>query len=160
MNKITSARIIVSDIKAKFLGGAKIPHSCSFPVIRKEDGEYKLAFFVQLHNKEQLMNNVVQRPSFWGCCDLKTGEGFRQYNCRERDFCSAPFDKLYKKGNPERMAQQKDVDDLYKMLDEIRMHYYKDGIFDEFAYRNYLNELFKVLPSGQINFYKELSKLI
>lgn len=160
MEKIISARIIASNMKAKVLGGAKIPHSCSFPVIRKVDGEYKLTFFIQLNNKEQLKNNVIQRPSFWCCCDLKTGEGFKEYNCRESDFCSAPFDKLYKKGEPERIAQQKDVDDLYEMLDEIRMRYYKDDIFDAFAYRNYLTELFKVLPSGQINFYKELSKLI
>ncbi|MBR5564683.1 MAG: hypothetical protein IKW08_00820 [Roseburia sp.] len=160
MGELISSQKIIENMKGKVLGGAKVPHSCSFPVIRKVNEEFKLAFFVQLVNKEQVKNNLIQRPVYWCYVDLETGENFVQNNCKELEFCSAPYDRLYKKGISEQIAQKEDVASLYLQLDKIREHYVNDGIFDAFAYKNYLTDLFKLLPSGQINFYKELSKLV
>lgn len=159
MDEYVSSQEIIKNMKSKVLGGAKVPHNCSFPVIRKVDGEYKLAFFVQFFNREQLRNNVVQRPAYWCYADFKTGEGFVQNNCKEEDFCSAPYDRLYKKGSAGQAAEKKDIDALYIQLDEIRKHYLEEGILDAFAYKRYLTDLFKLLPPGQVNFYKELSKI-
>ncbi len=160
MDEYMGSQEIMKNIKGKALGGAKIPHNCSFPVLRKVDGEYKIAFFVQLFNREQLNRDLMQRPSYWCYADIADGANFVQKNCKTEDFCSAPFDRLYKRGESEQTAVKQDVDDLYVRLDKIRTCYLNKGILDAFAYKRYLMDLFKFIPSGQINFYKELSRLV
>lgn len=160
MEKYVSTQDIVKKMIGKVLGGAKTPHTCSFPVLRKIDGKFVIALFTQLYTREQISRKVVQRPSYWCCADIQDGSNFKEYNCKETDFCTAPYDRLYSKGVTERVGTRADVDSLYNQMDDIRKHYIATGVIDAFSYKEYLTELFKIVPSGQINFYKELSKMV
>lgn len=146
-------------LKGQVLGGAKTPHDCSFPVLRVEDGKLQLACYVQFYRREQLQKKVIQRPSYWYLADLTDGVMCSEIDCRSKDFCTAPFDRVYKKGEPKRQGTKEDVSELYSILDTVRLRYLKDGVIDGFAYRDYLNLLYEIVPSGQINFYRELTKL-
>lgn len=159
MDLIVSTREIVKNVRGQVLGGAKVPHQCSMPVLRVMDGKLYLAFFVQFFNREQAQKQLLQRPAYWYIADIEKGTLERSINCSEEDFCTAPKDRLYLRGSAQREGTQEDVARLYELLDAIRLHYLRDGIIDAFAYRDYLKLLFEILPKGQINFYKELSKL-
>ena len=160
MNNFIKTQDIVRKLNSKALGGAKTPHSCSLPVLRKVDGKYKISIFTQLINKEQMSQGMMQRPAYWCIANIWDGEDFTEFNCKEAEFCSAPYDRLYSKGKSEQQAGQQDIANLYLQLDEIRKNYIETGILDAFSYKKYLSAVYKIIPSGQINFYKELSKLI
>ena len=158
MNEFVNSQQMMKELKGRVLGGAKIPHSCSFPVLRKEDGKMTIAFFLQFQKKEYFEKGIMERPAYWYVTDLETGKMIEEMNCREKDFCTAPFDRMYKKGEPEIRGTKAEAERLYQMLDEIRICYIKTNMVHAFLYKEYLNLLFKVMPKGQINFYKELSK--
>lgn len=160
MNEFVSTQNIVKEMNRQILGGAKTPHSCSFPVLRKNGDKYVIAIFTQFVTKEQVSKQVMQRPAYWCCADICDGSDFVEYNCKEKDFCMAPYDRLYKKGVAAKVGSVDDVSGLYAQMDSIRKKYIESEILDAFSYNQYLEELFKVIPNGQINFYKELSKMI
>lgn len=159
MGEYVRSSEILKTLKGQVLGGAKTPHSTSFPVLRMVNGSLCLAFYLQFNNREQMEKKLLQRPSYWYLADLKDGRLLREIDCHKEDFCSAPFDRLYRKGEAVRKGTREDVAALYEMLDEIRLHYLRDGVIDAFVYGDYLKLLFEILPAGQINFYKELTKL-
>lgn len=160
MDNFMNTQQIVRSMNQKILGGAKIPHTSSFPVLRKKDGKYVIALFTLLQTREQREQNKMQRPSYWCVADVQDGDNFVEYNCKENEFCTAPYDRLYNRGIPARAGNEQDIKSLYAQLDEIRMNYVKSGVIDAFSYKRYLDELFKLIPSGQINFYRELSKMV
>lgn len=160
MDNFIKTQDIVKEMNRKALGGAKIPHSCSFPVLRKVDGKFVICMFTQLYTKEQMSSGMMQRPSLWCLTDIQDGENFREYNCKETEFCSAPYNMLYSRGTSEKIGNKQDIINLYSQFDDIRKHYIETGILDAFSYKKYLEDLFRIIPSGQINFYKELSKMV
>lgn len=160
MNTFISTKDIVKKMNRRILGGTKTPHSNSFPVLRKEEGEIVIAIFTQMHTKEQLQMKVMQRPIYWCYADIGDGENFKGHYCKEVDFCSASFDRLYPKKEPKTVGTKEDVEDLYKRLDVIRKRYIDTKILDALSYQDFLAKLFAIIPSGQLNFYKELSKMI
>lgn len=160
MNNFIKTQDIVKEMNRKALGGAKTPHSCSLPVLRKVDGKFVICMFTQLFNKEQIRQGMMQRPAYWCLTNIQDGGDFIEFNCKDSEFCSAPYNRLYSKGKSEQQGSQQDVINLYLQLDEIRKNYIETGILDVFSYKKYLADVFKIIPSGQINFYKELSKMI
>ena len=159
MNEFVKSQEIMRNLSSQVLGGAKIPHSCSFPVLRMEDGKLMLALFVQLQKREYVAKGLMERPAYWYLADLQTGALIDERKCREKDFCTAPFDKLYLKGQPEKPGTRADAEKLYQLLDELRVCYIETNAVNAFIYKEYLNLLYKVTAKNQINFYKELSKL-
>lgn len=159
MSMYKTSQEIMKSLKSKVLGGSKIPHSTSFPVLRRMGNEYRIVFFLQLTDREQLKKGLIQRPTYWYSANIEDGSDFHEYESKKEEFSKAPYDRVYERGTPASIASKTDVEDLYTQLDLIRKHYINDGILDAFAYKNYLNDLFKYIPNGQIAFYKELSKL-
>lgn len=159
MGEFVKSQDIMRKLKSQVLGGAKTPHECSFPVLRMEDGRLRLACYVQFLRREQLQKKMIQRPSYWYLADLTDGELCSELDCHSRDFCTAPFDRVYQRGEAKRQGTKADVLELYNILDTVRLRYLRDGVIDGFAYRDYLKLLYEVVPSGQINFYRELTKL-
>ena len=160
MNNFIKTQDIVKKMNSRTWGGTKTPHSCSLPVFRKVDGKFVVCMFIQLSNKEQMRQGMMQRPAYWCSADIRDGEDFVEFNCKDSDFCSAPYNRLYSKEKSERQGSQQDVINLYLQLDKIRKNYIETGILDVLSYKKYMADVFKIIPSGQINFYKELSKLI
>ena len=108
MGTFISTQEIVREMNGKVLGGAKIPHSCSFPVLRKVDGSYVIALFTQLFTREQMSRQMMQRPAYWCCAGLEDGGDFKEYNCKENDFCTAPYGRLYRRGTPARTGTRQE----------------------------------------------------
>lgn len=150
---------VMASLQGKVLGGAKIPHTVSYPVLRRDGDRYVIAVFVQIHSRELLQKKAMRRPSHWYTANLKTGELLSGRDCRKEDFCTAPFDRLYRKGDPERTAVAADVLQAYACLDVVRQRLIQDDILDYLLYRDYLRQIFLIIPSGQVPFYRELGKL-
>lgn len=147
-------------LQGAVLGGAKVPHHVSYPVIRRVEQTDYLAVFVQTYDRALLQKQALRRPSYWYLADLTTGSIVRAMDCKQEDFCSAPFDRLYRRGEPgKEQWTRADVAQLYAQLDEIRKHLIADGVLDGFAYQAYLKQVLDAEPSGQRNFYRELSSL-
>lgn len=159
MSEFTAIRSIKADINKKVLNGAKTPHTTSFPVLRMENGILYLAFFVRLDSWENAKKKVINRPAYWYLADLRDGHIIESFDCREEDFCTAPWGRTYPAGVPAKQGTAEDILALYEQLDLIRKHYLEDGILDAFAYRDYREQLLALLRAGESNFYKELSKL-
>lgn len=58
---------IVSTLNGKALGGAKIPHSVSNPVLRVVDDVPYIAAFVYIYNRENIQQNKSHVQSL-DCC--------------------------------------------------------------------------------------------
>lgn len=156
---VTTQRLM-ADLQRSVLGGAKIPHSVSYPVLRKEGEDWRLAVYVLTYDRELLRKQALRRPSCWYLADLLTGEVLREVDCREEDFCTAPFDRLLKRGEPKNPdLSRADVENMYALLDQIRTRILESGVPDALAYREYLDQVLHAVPAGEVNFYRELSSL-
>lgn len=85
--------LINMKIRRNILGGAKIPHSTSQPVIFCENNKYYLAVFVFFYTREDIQSGMIGRPAVWAIADMETGEIINEYRCREKDFSDADFEK-------------------------------------------------------------------
>lgn len=160
MGAFVTTSEIMEALQSTVLGGAKVPHHVSYPVIRRMGQTGYLAVFVQTYDRELLAKQALRRPSYWYLADLTTGSIVRAMDCKKEDFCSAPFDRLYRRGELGKENWTKaDVTRMYAQLDEIRKHVIEDGVLDGFAYQAYLKQVLDAEPSGQRNFYRELSSL-
>ena len=100
---------IVSTLNGKALGGAKIPHSVSNPVLRVVDDVPYIAAFVYIYNRENIQQNKMPRPVHWIVADLASGdvvneflnngrcdtETYRRYLDRILEITPASYQKFY-----------------------------------------------------------------
>lgn len=132
----------------------------SAPVLRVEDGELYLAFFVYFCSDPQLEASMEKRPSVWMLADLSTGEIVARYDCRKRDFSTAGHDKLYYVSYSEREELSYDyTKSVCAILDEVRREYLKTKKLNKRLYEKYLGEIIEGSPSGFARFYEDLSNV-
>lgn len=67
-------RTIIRELGRVILDGAKVPHTLSNPVMRKENGKWYIAFFVTFYNKWNWDKLKMPRPAYWALVDVETGE--------------------------------------------------------------------------------------
>lgn len=139
--------------------GKIIPHSCSYPVIRKENDGFVIAAFVQLKNHDETVKKLCRRPEFWITLDIGSGELLNRFACKDKEFSKAPYGRLYDIGKPEKEMEEDDYQKLMSKLDLVRSHYVEHQILDGAAYLDYFHTLLNYVPSGLCNFYKELGRL-
>lgn len=140
------------------LGGAKTPHSVSWPVLRKKGSRLVIAYYTTAYNKEKLDSGLMPRPMEWMELDIRDGNLIGRYDCRAEDFSKQPFDKMYdisKKSGVRIDAAA--VESLYKMFDSVRKAYIENKMLDLLMYRKYLNTVCAVIPESYRGFLKELS---
>ncbi|MCR4791787.1 MAG: hypothetical protein K5871_03490 [Lachnospiraceae bacterium] len=149
---------INENIQGQVLGGAKIPHGVSNPVIHKEDDKYYIAYFVYTFEKKNLDTGDFQRPLYWVIADVKTGDLVAEYNCREKDFSEQGFDKLYSMNDP---SVRRPDDKYYKVMDSlfdtVRASIAFGSSMDSASYKAYFSNLLAITPSEYKVFYRELS---
>ena len=140
------------------LGGAKTPHSVSWPVLRKKGSRLVFAYYTTVYNREMLETNLLPRPTEWMELDIQDGKLIGRYDCRAQDFSKQPFDKMYdisqKSGAGMGAAA---LESSYRMFDSVRKAYIEQKMLDLLMYRKYLDTVCAVIPESYRGFLKELS---
>ena len=94
-DRFIKSRLCNEKILQGILGGRKIAHGTSQPVIYRESDQYYLAVFVFFYTQEDIEAGTVSRPAMWAIADIETGEIIREYKTKEKDFSDAPYDVKY-----------------------------------------------------------------
>ena len=141
------------------LDGKKLPHGISNPVLRREDGILRLAFFVHVFSRKDMESGRLPRPSRWILADLETGAPVAKRNCAETDFCSGPIPGSLSVGGLEpRSSAQETLQRLYGQLDGIRKDYLATEVLDEAAYADYFEKMLLLVPPDWRQCYRQLSR--
>lgn len=149
---------IMRAVDESFFAGAKVAHGLSHPVLRRQNGEYKLAVFAYYVTHDNVKNSTLSRPSKWAVIDLKTDEIVEVNSCKEKDFTVADWDSsynmtVYSKGKP----TKEQVKNAYALLDEFRAEYSNSSAKADCLADAYLKELFELVPDEYVMFYKDIS---
>lgn len=148
---------IVRNIRGKVLGGAKVPHGISNPVLRNVNGTIYISFFVYLYSKENLLQNKYGRPSSWVIADIESGEIIKEFDCRNNDFSSEAFGTLYDFNDSEHIIPTKEtIIENYELFDTIRRDI-KDNNDYISSYKKYFDSIISMTPVEYRCFYKELN---
>lgn len=149
---------VFNHIQKKALGGAKVPHRVSQPVIRRVDGQYVLAAFVFLFSKANIQEGRLPRPQYWITADMETGGIIKEYNCKDADFSGQPFDRLYSvKADRQYNLTPEFYQELFASLDDIRKEYLGTKSVNKAKYGLYLDRILETIPDEYKVFYTELS---
>ena len=145
-------------IQRGVLGGVKVPHSTSQPVIYKEDGKYYLAAFTFLFSKEDIEAGMVARPTVWTIADIITGEIIKEYETKEKDFSDAPYDVKYNvRADGQYDTSKAYYDKTFAILDSVRDKLIKTGKLYMLEYQAYLDRIIANIPREYQRFYRDLS---
>jgi len=149
----------ISELLSKdVLGGIKVPHSVSQPLIYSENGYYFLAVFAFFFNNEDIKSGLVERPSLWVIANVETGDIVKRYETKEVDFSDAPYDIKYNiRSDGQYDTSQGYYDRAFGILDEVREGIIKQGVFHEDRYMEYLNMIVANIPREYQRFYYDLS---
>ena len=155
---MTDSRAIVSKLNAKALGGAKIPHGISNPVLRMTADSLYIAVFVYTYKRENLQQNKMPRPIHWMIADIITGDPVNEFDCRQNDFSNAEFGELYDLNDLSvKKPSREDIAEIYSLLDSVRTEFINTGKLNAENYRRYLDRILEITPTAYRKFYQELS---
>lgn len=152
-----TAEQIYKNIYPLALGGRKVPHGVSNPVLRIRNGQLCMAFFVYTYTREHLKQGMVRRPCDWMVADLVNGRLLEEISCSKEDFSDASKETWYSTDNPGGAKSGEFFGEAYAILDAVRQEYSKTGKLDESAYRRYLDKILQAVPPAYHRFYRELS---
>ena len=154
-----SAMNIYQALNPLALGGRKVPHGLSNPVLRSRDGKLYLAFFVYTYSRQDIQNKAIPRPVSWMLADLETGKLVEEIPCSREDFSQAPAEGRYSTENPNGRMPGDFYQKVFGMLDQLRQGYLQSGNLDTAGYQAYLNQMLRAVPPAYHRFYQELSKI-
>lgn len=159
VKRMTPAMEVYQRLRPLALGGRKIPHGVSNPVLRVRNGKLCLAFFVYTYNRADLQKGEISRPVSWMTADLTDGRLLEEIPCGEEDFSSAPPQERFSTENPSGMPPADFFPRVYALLDAVRQTYLDTGALPQADYGQYLSEILQAVPPAYHRFYRELSKL-
>ncbi len=146
--------------RSEALGGAKVPHGISNPVLRSVDGIIRVCYFVYLFDKKALDTGLYRRPVEWLALDMESGRLVGRYSCAKNDFSQESADKTYSLKDD---SIAKPDDAFYAVLNRLFETCCASVLFanalDETTYAGYMNSVLSITPQDYRVFYKELSRL-
>ena len=155
-----NAKNAVMKLNAKALGGAKIPHAVSNPVLHRSDDTLYIAAFIYVYKREHLQTNKMPRPIHWILADIETGDVVRELDSRTEDFSEAGFEDLYDLNDPHvKRPGREDFSEIYSLFDAVREEYLRQGVLDTEKYARYLERILEITPASYQRFYQELSNI-
>ncbi len=154
-------RSVIKTFQLNALGGRKIPHGVSNPVFRyDENRNLIISAFVYTYSAEELRSRSVKRPSKWMAINVQTGEFIAEYDCGEKDFCTASMEAMCDlnaendtKYSPEYTNQTLAIFDL------ILRKYLKTGKFDKELNDAYMYMMLNMVSKGFKEFYRQLNNV-
>lgn len=146
-----------SQIRSQAFFGRKVPHGTSNPVLRLQDGNLFLAYFVYTFTRAELQAGVLSRPVTWILAKPDTGELVQELVCREKDFSTAQSDCRCSTENPNGIPGRAFFEECYRMLDDVRGQWLRTGVFPWESYEAYLSRMLTAVPESYHRFYRELS---
>lgn len=150
--------IINKQIQNNILGGAKTPHSTSYPVIHREKGEFYLAVFTFFYSREDIEAGMVERPTMWAIADIETGEIIEERLTKDKDFSDASYDIKYSvRADAQYDTSKKYYDEAFAILDSCRSKIINTGKFYPGEYKFYLDRIIANIPKEYQRFYQDLS---
>ncbi|MBQ9167943.1 MAG: hypothetical protein IJX67_06000 [Oscillospiraceae bacterium] len=149
---------IYQALKPQALGGRKVPHGLSNPVLRSRDGKLYLAFFVYTYTRQELQSGAISRPVSWMLADLESGKLVEEIPCSREDFSRASRDGKYSTQNPNGKMPADFHQKTFGILDQLRQNYLQSGTLDQSAYETYMAQMLRAVPPAYHRFYQELSK--
>lgn len=153
-----SAKQVNNTIQMSILGGKKIPHSTSYPVLYKENEKYYLAVFVFFYSREDIEAGAVERPTMWAIADIETGEIIEERQTKDKDFSNAPYDVKYNiRSDAQYDTSKKYYDEAFAILDSSRSKLIETGKFYPGEYKYYLDKIVANIPEEYKRFYYDLS---
>lgn len=156
-NQIVPAERIYQMIYPLALGGRKIPHGVSNPVLYYTEKQLFLAFFVYTYSRAQLQQGVIGRPSSWILADVRTGQLIKEISCNQKDFSPAGRNELFSVKNPNAPTDKDFFCNTYALLDKVREEYLTTNTLNMALYEQYLDQVFLAVPPSYHRFYRELS---
>lgn len=158
--ELIPAMDVYQKIRPLALGGVKIPHGISNPVLRKRDSRICIAFFVYTYTRGDLQNGAIRRPTSWITTDLVTGEILDRIQCADEDFSDASFTEYFSTNNPNAGKSTKEYyQSVYALLDSIRKTILENDSFPKDAYAEYMRSILEIVPPAYHRFYWELSNV-
>jgi hypothetical protein len=158
MSEYLNSQNVYEKLQRNALGGAKIPHRVSLPVLHKINEDYVIASFIFTFTREHIQKGLLPRPAYWITADMATGDTIKEYDCREYDFSGEPFDKLYNiRSNQDYNLTNEYYDTLYKTFDEVRREFIGTKRINREKYAVYLKMVTATIPPEYQIFFKELS---
>lgn len=153
-----NSAIINKKIQNDILGGAKIPHSTSYPVLFEEEGKYYLAVFVFFFSREDIEAGAVDRPTLWAIADIETGEIIEERDSKKIDFSDASYDVKYNvRADGQYDTSKKYYDEAFAILDSVRSKLISTGKLYRAEYQYYLDKIIANIPKEYQRFYRDLS---
>lgn len=145
-------------IQKSILGGAKTPHSTSYPVLYYENEKYYLAVFTFFYSREDIEVGTVDRPTFWAIADIETGEIIEERDSKKIDFSDASYDVKYNvRADGQYDTSKKYYDEAFTILDSVRSKLISTGKLYRAEYQYYLDKIIANIPKEYQRFYRDLS---
>jgi hypothetical protein len=153
-----NTQTIYDNIQKNILGGVKVPHRTSKPVIYQEAGNYYLAVFLFFYTKKDIDTGLINRPTIWAIADIKTGDIIKEYWCKEKEFSNGGYDNKYNiSSNKNFNTLEKSDNEIFNKLDLVRKSLIENGGFDREEYQRYLISVLANIPVEYHRFYIDLS---
>ena len=158
--KIVPTDVLNCEVKQQIIHG-KVPCRLSFPVLRLDDGEWTVAYFGCFVTADSYVTGKIMRPAIWATADLKTGRVKNSYDCRDKDFSTAPFDVPVDLSMMGKESARRFVVDLPKLVsyfDSLRFELLATGTLNQPLYERYLDLLLQPVPEDGKRFFLELAE--
>ena len=156
--RIIPTSVVVQNVQNNILGGKKVPHSISQPVLHFEKGQYYLAVFVFFFDRNDIKKQEIKRPSRWALLDIRTGEIVENRTCSEYDFSNESFENSYSiMPDAEYDLSKKYLLSTWGLLDSVRYELIARENVNTVIYYDYLTRVLNNIPREYQIFYKELS---
>ena len=151
-------RDINMSARQKALGGAKTPHGVSWPVLHKHGRGLTIAYYVTVHDHDELVSGTFRRPAEWLEFDIREGKMIGRYDCRVKDFSKEPMDGRYDLSQgAEKKPDAETIERLNRIFDSVRASIIAQGMPDMGLYNQYTGEVLSMIPEPYQVFLKELS---
>ena len=153
-----SIRDINKTARQKALGGTKMPHGVSWPVLHKHDRGLTIAYYVTVHDHDDLVSGVFRRPAEWLEFDVREGKMIGRYDCRVKECSKEPMDGRYDLSQgAEKKPDAETAERLSRVFDSVRASLLAQGMPDMGLYSQYKKEVLSMIPAPYQVFFRELS---
>lgn len=161
MAETLTLRTAMRVLQQNALGGKKVPHGVSNPVLRKmPDGNYVIAAFIYLYKAEELKAKNIPRPSRWLTMDPVSGRFLQEYACTEQDFSDIPLTEFCNlRAADDTVYSREYTETLISAFDTVLRKYRETGRIDLQLYDVYLQMMLKTVSVGFKPLYQQLSNI-